>query len=126
MKRSAAAIAAFLSRLGTNRAPRFVVRVSLRHAAKTANSGQKPAAPFGGSSKNVPLSGNAAPSKVRVQLKFDTPLLARVDAAARRQGITRTAWLHRAAFDALGEFGNAGEGPLYPSASCNGAAREED
>jgi hypothetical protein len=27
---------------------------------------------------------------------------AKVDAAAKRQGITRTAWLHHAAFDALG------------------------
>lgn len=107
MKRSAAAIAAFLSRLRANRAPSFVVRVSLRHAAKIANSGQKLATPIGQSSKLVPSSGTAAASKVRVQLRFDATLLARVDAAAGRQGVTRTAWLHRAAFDALGQSGNA-------------------
>ncbi|MGH3426392.1 MAG: hypothetical protein ACRDQZ_02265 [Mycobacteriales bacterium] len=48
-------------------------------------------------------------SKLRVHLKFDAALLARVDAAAGRQGITRTAWLHRAAFDALHQFGSATE-----------------
>ena len=106
MKRSTAvAIAAFLSRLGVDRAPRFIVRVSLRHAAQTENSDDKPAVPSGGSSKSVPSCGTAVASKVRVQLRFDAPLLARVDAAVSRQGITRTAWLHRAAFDALSEFG---------------------
>jgi hypothetical protein len=44
-----------------------------------------------------------AAEKVVVNLRFDAALLARVDKAAKRQGITRTAWLHRAAFDALGE-----------------------
>jgi hypothetical protein len=34
-------------------------------------------------------------------LRFDSDLLARVDAAARRQGISRTAWLHVAASKAL-------------------------
>ena len=108
MKRPAgAAIAAFFSRLAPGRAPSFVVRVSLGHTAKTANSGQKLATPLGGASKLCPPSGNAAMGKVRVQLKFDASLLARVDAAAGRQGITRTAWLHRAAFDALGQSSNA-------------------
>ena len=101
MKRSAAAIAAFVSRLGANRAPRFVVRVSLRHEAKTANSDQKPVVQPGVLSNPVPSCSGALASKVRVQLRFDAPLLARLDAAAKRQGITRTAWLHRAAFDAL-------------------------
>jgi hypothetical protein len=101
MKRSAAAIAAFLSRLGVDRAPSFVVRVSLRRAQKTANSDQKLAPPIGGSNKPAPHDVNAAASKVRVQLRFDSALLARADVAANRQGITRTAWLHRAAFDAL-------------------------
>jgi hypothetical protein len=34
-------------------------------------------------------------------MRFDGDLLARVDAAARRQGISRTAWLHVAASKAL-------------------------
>jgi hypothetical protein len=36
-----------------------------------------------------------------ISLRFDTPVLARIDAAARRQGISRTAWLHAAAFKAF-------------------------
>jgi hypothetical protein len=32
-----------------------------------------------------------------ISLRFDTQLLARVDAAAKRLGISRTAWLHLAA-----------------------------
>jgi len=111
MKRSAtAAIAAFLSRLGIDRAPRFVVQVSLRQAAKTSNSARKPVAAIGGANKPNPSARNAAPRKVRVELKFDAALLAKADAAAKRQGVTRTAWLHRAAFDALGTFSGATEG----------------
>jgi hypothetical protein len=36
-----------------------------------------------------------------ISLRFDTQVLARIDAAARRQGISRTAWLHAAASKAL-------------------------
>ena len=110
MKRSTtAAIAAFLSRLGIDRAPRFVVQVSLRHAARTTNSAQNSGGGIAGSNKRNLSDRNVAPSKVRVEVKFDTALLAKADAAARRQGVTRTAWLHRAAFDALGELCGATE-----------------
>jgi hypothetical protein len=34
---------------------------------------------------------------VTISLRFDTDMLARVDAAARKRGISRTAWLHIAA-----------------------------
>jgi hypothetical protein len=34
-------------------------------------------------------------------MRFDSDLLARVDAAARRQGVSRTAWLDVAASKAL-------------------------
>ena len=44
MKRSSAAIAAFLSRLGVNRTRSFVVQASFRRAEKTANSDQRAAA----------------------------------------------------------------------------------
>jgi len=101
MKRSTATIAAFLSRLRLDRPSSFVVRVSLRHAERAENSGQKLAPTISGSSKPVLNDVRAAASKVRVQLRFDSALLARADAAADHQGITRTAWLHRAAFDAL-------------------------
>jgi hypothetical protein len=36
-----------------------------------------------------------------ITLRFDTQLLARIDAAAKRLGTTRTAWLHIAASDLL-------------------------
>jgi hypothetical protein len=36
-----------------------------------------------------------------ITLRFDTQLLARIDAAAKRLGVTRTAWLHIAASDLL-------------------------
>jgi hypothetical protein len=36
-----------------------------------------------------------------ISLRFDTQVLARIDAAAQRQGISRTAWLHAAASKAL-------------------------
>jgi hypothetical protein len=41
------------------------------------------------------------PDRLVVTMRFDSDLLARVDAAARRQGISRTAWLHVAASQAL-------------------------
>jgi hypothetical protein len=41
------------------------------------------------------------PERVVVTMRSDGDLLARVDAAARRQGISRTAWLHVAASKAL-------------------------
>jgi hypothetical protein len=36
-----------------------------------------------------------------ISLRFDTQVLARIDAAAQRQGISRTAWLHAAASKAF-------------------------
>ena len=70
---------------------------------KSAEADQKAAAFLAGSSKSAVATVDAEPPKVVVNLRFNAVLLAKVDAAAKRQGITRTAWLHRAAFDALGE-----------------------
>ena len=39
--------------------------------------------------------------RTRVMMRFDPALLRRVDAAARRRGVTRTAWLHMVASRAL-------------------------
>ena len=39
--------------------------------------------------------------RTRVMMRFDPDLLRRVDAAARRRGVTRTAWLHMVASRAL-------------------------
>jgi hypothetical protein len=36
-----------------------------------------------------------------ISLRFDTQVLARIDAAAKRLGISRTAWLHFAASERL-------------------------
>jgi hypothetical protein len=41
-----------------------------------------------------------------VTLRFDTQVLARIDADAKRRGISRTAWLHLAAGERLGEAGD--------------------
>jgi hypothetical protein len=38
-----------------------------------------------------------------IRLRFDTQMLSRVDAAAKRLGISRTAWLHLAAEELLGD-----------------------
>jgi hypothetical protein len=43
----------------------------------------------------------ADPKRIRVMMRFDPSLLQRVDAAARRRGVTRTAWLHMVASRAL-------------------------
>ncbi|HZG66535.1 MAG TPA: hypothetical protein VEZ12_07310 [Herpetosiphonaceae bacterium] len=39
--------------------------------------------------------------RARVMMRFDPTLLRRVDAAAKRRGVTRTAWLHMVASRAL-------------------------
>jgi len=44
---------------------------------------------------------NERAGKSVVNMRFDARLLGRIDAAARRQGISRTAWLHVAASKAL-------------------------
>ena len=41
------------------------------------------------------------PKRVRVMMRFDPTLLQRIDAAARRRGVSRTAWLHVVASRAL-------------------------
>jgi hypothetical protein len=120
MKRStAAAIAALFSRLGVCRALTAVARarspqsignatpasVRLPQVAKPSYTDQKVDSVTAGSSRPGLAYAHALPAKVAVHLRFDTALLGKVDAAARRQGISRTAWLHRASFDALGERG---------------------
>ena len=41
------------------------------------------------------------PGRAIVNMRFDPALLARIDVAAKAQGISRTAWLHVAASKAL-------------------------
>jgi hypothetical protein len=65
------------------RAADFIAGAALRAAPATA-----------------PAQDNEA-GKAVVNMRFDAQLLARVDAAAKQQGISRTAWLHVAASKAL-------------------------
>jgi hypothetical protein len=69
------------------------------HAARPAED-RKAEAFISGAAKAAPIQGESA-GKVVVNMRFDTRLLARIDAAARQQGISRTAWLHVAASRAL-------------------------
>ena len=101
MKCPAAAITAILSRLRLRGAPTCVVRSSLRYALRAESSDRKLAPTIRESSKSAVDNTKAAANKVNVHIRFDRALLAKSDAAAHNQGITRTAWLHRAAFDAL-------------------------
>jgi hypothetical protein len=47
------------------------------------------------------VAAAAATARAAVNIRFDPGLLARIDAAAKAQGISRTAWLHVAASKAL-------------------------
>jgi hypothetical protein len=116
MKRSlVAAIMAFSSRFGARRPLRVVVKARSSRITGDATTVSVRLPDVG---KPVPCDQNTTPSiprlsqraragetlasKVRIGLRFDAALIARVDEAAKLQGITRTSWLHRAAFDALG------------------------
>jgi hypothetical protein len=66
--------------------------IKVRHIAKSSES--RAAAFIAGASK-------PEPGKTTVNMRFNAVLLARVDGAARHQGISRTAWLHVAAAKAL-------------------------
>jgi hypothetical protein len=112
----AAAVAASFSRLAAGRPLSVVVKatssrmtggattvsVCLPDAPKPTTCGEKPAASTPRLGQRASAGGETLAKKVRVSLKFDVALLARVSESAKRQGITRISWLHRAAFVALG------------------------
>ncbi len=54
-----------------------------------------------GAGKNTALEPEPDAKRTRVMMRFDPALLQRVDAAAKRRGVTRTAWLHMVASRAL-------------------------
>jgi hypothetical protein len=56
-------------------------------------------------------AGAASQSRTRVDLRFDSAVLDRIDVDARRLGITRTAWLHVAAGKMLAEHHTTGDQP---------------
>jgi hypothetical protein len=51
----------------------------------------------------TPTSQDDDTGTATINLRFDTQVLARIDAAAKRLGISRTAWLHLAAGECLEE-----------------------
>ena len=80
--------------------------IRMPHSVKPANTDKRAEAFIsgaGGLPRRAQTSTEAEPegSKTVVNMRFDTALLQRIDAAARKLGISRTAWLHVAASKAL-------------------------
>jgi hypothetical protein len=64
-----------------------------------ATLGPAPAIP----ARAAPAPPDDDAGKTAISLRFDTRLLGLVDSAAKRLGMSRTAWLHLAAGERLGE-----------------------
>jgi hypothetical protein len=74
--------------------------IKMPHAVKPpANIERKAEAFISGAGTKPRVEDDAG--KVVVNMRFDSALLKRIDEAAKRQGISRTAWLHVAAANAL-------------------------
>jgi hypothetical protein len=74
--------------------------IKMPHTVKPGND-MRAKAFIAGGLKATPAAPDDSAGKAVVNMRFDAPLLARIDAAAKRQGISRTAWLHVAASRAL-------------------------
>jgi hypothetical protein len=73
-------------------------------SVKQADPDRRAAAFISGAGVSAPKVATVAEEnagKAVVNMRFDAALLARIDAAAKKQGISRTAWLHVAAAKAL-------------------------
>jgi hypothetical protein len=57
----------------------------------------------GGPTPETPPDPVPDAKRARVMMRFDPTLLGRIDAAAKRRGVSRTAWLHMVASRALDE-----------------------
>jgi hypothetical protein len=75
--------------------------IKMPHIVKPGNDDRAEAFIAAASLRGTAPAQDDEPGKSVVNMRFDAKLLARVDAAARRQGISRTAWLHVAASKAL-------------------------
>jgi hypothetical protein len=75
------------------------VTIKMAHSARPVED-RKAEAFIAGATTPAAIQGEDA-GKAVVNMRFDARLLALIDAAARRQGISRTAWLHVAASKAL-------------------------
>jgi hypothetical protein len=71
--------------------------IKIPHIVKPQSRAENKAAAFIAGGK---LSTDET-GKATVNMRFDAALLAKIDDAARKQGISRTAWLHVAAAKAL-------------------------
>ncbi len=72
--------------------------IRLPYSVKPANTDRKAEAFISGADLTAQPEGKSV-----VNMRFDSALLKRIDAAAKQQGISRTAWLHVAASKALTE-----------------------
>jgi hypothetical protein len=80
--------------------------IKMPSSVKPANTDKKAEAFIAGagaSPRALAPSEDEGRGKKVLNMKFDTALLKRIDAAAKKQGISRTAWLHVAASKALDE-----------------------
>jgi hypothetical protein len=78
--------------------------ITMPRNVKPANTDKRVEAFISGaglSSPPVASTGRPEAGKVVVNMRFDSALLQRIDAEAKRLGISRTAWLHVAASLAL-------------------------
>lgn len=75
--------------------------IKMAHSSRPADDRKADAFIAGANKKTPATTQDERAGKTIVNLRFNSRLLARIDAAARRQGISRTAWLHVAASKAL-------------------------
>jgi hypothetical protein len=85
--------------------------IKMPYVVKPGNDDRKAEAFIAAASARGSAPADDGAGKAVVNMRFDARLLARIDAAARRQGISRTAWLHVAASKAL-------EGDMPPPAAA--------
>lgn len=71
-----------------------------RGASKQSPPDEREIATFIAGRESGPEPSSDA-KRARVMMRFDPSLLERIDAAAKRRGVSRTAWLHMVASRAL-------------------------
>jgi hypothetical protein len=76
-----------------------IVALVERRTAELSDDGSPPAAPV----RTASALPDDDTGTATISLRLDTWLLAHIDADAKRRGISRTAWLHLAAGERLGE-----------------------
>jgi hypothetical protein len=72
-----------------------------RPAAASAADQERKIEAFIAGPASTTMSAEPEPKRTRVMMRFDPDLLRQIDAAAKRRGVSRTAWLHLVASRAL-------------------------